>query len=351
LSAILCVLGVFLVGGLTAISGAAAREAKLTAGAAPGPVNTRNGRIAMAVSFGLIAVVLWAGKSWWDSEAGVYRGRVYKPLNMRATRDGSQLLLNLSEPGWMQPEPVALAKVMFVRKMDDLVLDHGHLMHLYAIRQPGLDVIYHLHPYQDETGEFSLKLPAMPPGNYKLYADVVHENGLPETLTASLQLPDGMSGPEVRPLSGDDARAETKPVGSAALGDTFVLPDGYKMTWLHDAAPLQARQGMEFKFELITPDGSKPKDMGLYMGMMGHAAFVKTDGTVFAHIHPNGTVPMAAFQMAQGNDGMAGMNMDPTLPNEVAFPYGLPTAGKYRIFVQMKHGATVETGVFDATAN
>jgi hypothetical protein len=83
--------------------------------------------------------------------------------------------------------------------------------------------------------------------------------------------------------------------------------------------------------------------------MVGHAAFVKKDGTVFAHIHPNGTVAMAALKLAQGGDSMVGMNMDASIPNTVAFPYGLPTAGQYRIFVQMKHGSTVETGIFDAT--
>jgi hypothetical protein len=36
------------------------------------------------------------------------------------------------------------------------------------------------------------------------------------------------------------------------------------------------------------------------------------------------------------------------LPNSVGFPYGFPSPGQYRIFVQMKHGNTVETGVFDA---
>ncbi len=36
------------------------------------------------------------------------------------------------------------------------------------------------------------------------------------------------------------------------------------------------------------------------------------------------------------------------LPNRVTFPYGFPTAGKYRIFVQMKHGDTIETASFDA---
>jgi hypothetical protein len=32
----------------------------------------------------------------------------------------------------------------------------------------------------------------------------------------------------------------------------------------------------------------------------------------------------------------------------VGFPYGFPKPGAYRIFVQMKHGAVVETGIFDA---
>jgi hypothetical protein len=46
---------------------------------------------------------------------------------------------------------------------------------------------------------------------------------------------------------------------------------------------------------------------------------------------------------------MPGMDMTGgSLPNTVGFPYGFPSPGKYRIFVQMKHGETIETGVFDA---
>ena len=86
--------------------------------------------------------------------------------------------------------------------------------------------------------------------------------------------------------------------------------------------------------------------MSLYMGMLGHAAFVQTDGTVFAHIHPNGSASMAAMMLA-GMDHPA-MQMEASIPNEVSFPYGFPSSGRYRIIVQMKHGGTVETGVFDA---
>ena len=104
--------------------------------------------------------------------------------------------------------------------------------------------------------------------------------------------------------------------------------------------------------------------MALYMGMTGHAAFVKTDGATFAHIHPTGSVSMAAFMMANpqaqmkdtGMDmqNMPGMKMQTTdssaIPNTVGFPYGFPSEGTYRIFVQMKHGNTIETGIFDAKA-
>jgi hypothetical protein len=87
--------------------------------------------------------------------------------------------------------------------------------------------------------------------------------------------------------------------------------------------------------------------MAFYMGMLGHAAFVKTDGTAFAHIHPDGSASMAAVMMT--GDPMDMPEMDkPGLPNEVNFPYGFPSPGHYRIIVQMKHGETVETGIFDA---
>jgi len=38
-------------------------------------------------------------------------------------------------------------------------------------------------------------------------------------------------------------------------------------------------------------------------------------------------------------------------PSTVSLPYGFPSAGTYRIVVQMKHGNVVETGMFDAEVN
>jgi hypothetical protein len=348
-------LGLLLVAGVVGIVGAAARDAQLAPGAAAPEEKRKRSRIAMGVALVMIVAAVWGGRVWWNSEAEDYARYVYKPLLMQAAVDPSQTLhLKIIDPGWLRS-----------RKVDDFVLDHDHLMHLYLIRQPGLDVIYHLHPDQVAPGEFQLALPSIPAGSYSLYADVVHATGFPETLVAHLDLPE-ITG---RALAGDDARGMAKPVSTIAGGDScpanpdagsrFSLPDGYTMVWNNPAA-LPAKTPQVFEFSLLGADGKPAADTALYMGMLGHAAFVKDDGTVFAHVHPSGTVSMAALMMAAAQnqsgqrsamDSMAGMAMrGGMLPSTVGFPYGFPTAGAYRIFVQMKRGQTIETGIFDGCA-
>jgi len=368
LGILLAALGIMLVLGLVGIVGAATREAELAPGGAFRETNRRRGYVAMTVTLAFLAATVAFGNHWWSASAAVYSNNVYKPLEMNATlKQGNVLDLKLVDPGWLQQ-----------RKLDDFIPDHNHLMHLYLIRWPAMDVVFHLHPEPVATGEFQLALPSMPIGDYHLYADVVHANGFPETLVSAVILPQ-ISG---RPLTGDDAEAEARPVawsGNSAepmprLGsivasavsrtheERFSLPDGYTMVWqMPDVLVPKAPES--FRFELLDPKGNAPADMSLYMGMLGRAAFVKTDGTVFAHIHPTGTMAMAAFMMANpkaemagtGNGAvkemtnMPGMDMGSgALPNTASFPYGFPSAGQYRIFVQMKHGSTVETGVFDA---
>jgi len=96
------------------------------------------------------------------------------------------------------------------------------------------------------------------------------------------------------------------------------------------------------------------------MGMLGHAIVLRHDRAVFAHVHPTGSVPMAASAALGGRErggggdvgGHAGAcpmpGMAAPASSSVTFPYGFPSAGTYRIFVQIKRGGRVETGVFDA---
>jgi hypothetical protein len=53
--------------------------------------------------------------------------------------------------------------------------------------------------------------------------------------------------------------------------------------------------------------------------------------------------------MAAYGANMAGMDMSATPTSQVAFPFGFPSVGQYRIFVEMKHGTTIETGAFDVS--
>jgi hypothetical protein len=340
---VLALLGLFLVVTMAGIVAASVGEARLQPGVAAPASFRRRTAIAGVVSLVVMAGAVYLGGKWWNVEAADYSNHIFTPAPTTAELSGSQLDLRVKN--------LRIDERRGGRSNNDYLPDHGKIMHLYAIREPGLDAAFHLHPALVAAGDFRLNLPTMPPGHYNLYGDVVHASGLPETLVASVDVPAGLAGGA---LSADDAEALTAPIGSGELGASFKLPDGYSMVWDKPAA-LVASNAYSFAFHLVDAAGKPATDMQPYLGMAGHAAFVKTDGTVFAHTHPEGSAAMADVMLADasmsglpGMDGMAGMNPPGPIAPDVSFPYGFPTAGRYRIFIQMKHGNTVETGVFDA---
>ena len=96
--------------------------------------------------------------------------------------------------------------------------------------------------------------------------------------------------------------------------------------------------------------------------MLGHAAIRRDDGAVFTHLHPAGSVSVAAQQVFQLRAGdkppkritpemMEKLCQLPggTQPQQpLSFPYEFPKPGRYRIWVQVKAGGSVQTGMFDA---
>jgi hypothetical protein len=326
--------------------GAGVREAQLEPGVAPSEKNRRRGAIVMAVTLVLMIGAVYLGNKWWNSEVNAYAQHIYKPIEMSGTvGSGGRLTLKLQEAGWL-----------IFNKLDDLIPDHGHLMHLFIVSVPAMDRMWHLHPEQTEPGAFALPLPAIPAGRYRLFADIVHASGIPETGTTEMEIPQVTPG---APLGPDDAAAAGTPVTQDDAQRTVSpLSGGFHMVWVKDAAPFKATRAYLFRFH-VEDAGAKPaQDLELYMGMPGHAEFVRDDLQVFAHLHPSGSAPMAALSMAQsqvngGNvpdtQSMAGHAMHGSgLPPEVSFPYGFPQPGQYRIFVQVKRAGKVETGIFDA---
>jgi len=353
LGTLLAVLGIILVIGLVCIVDASAGEAQLGPGIEPEPDQRSRTVVARAVTLVIVGLLAVGYGHWWNVLAAESTAQIYRASELRLALRGNTLDLLIGNPAPKEPGGWAALKNA------DLLPDHGHLMHLYAIRMPEMDAAFHLHP--EPVGKQGLRdvLPSMPSGTYKLFADVVFPDGFAETETATLTVPVGMS---TAPLSSEDASAAPPALSAGELGSSYKLPDGYRMVW-DKPTDIEANKGYSFRFTLLDPTGKPATDMQPYLGMAGHAAFVKTDGSTFAHTHPEGSAAMPAMMLANpdqnpqasgmestgGMASMPGMNMSPeAISPTVEFPYGFPLSGRYRIFVQMKHGLTVETGVFDA---
>jgi hypothetical protein len=309
LGGVLLVLMLVLAVSLVAIVVGAKREATL----APGEPARPRGRIAIVVVSAMVVGAIVLGRMWWTSVATDYAQLVYKPWPVEPKLDGCALSITTPDAYAVLP-------------------DHGHDMHLFLVRMPALDRMAHLHP-ERTAHTFTEQLPSLPAGHYKVYADVVLRSGFPLTGTAELDLPELHCG--------------------APRGDDTVWSSGDPSHVVWDRpASLRAGVAMPLAFHVEPADGLEP-----YMGMVAHAEVIKTDGSVFAHLHPSGSVAMPALELAQSSMSGTTMDMPMTMPMQMkmppitpkfSIPFGFPRAGDYRVFVQIKRNGAIETASFDA---
>ncbi|MDB4889714.1 MAG: hypothetical protein JWL61_1569, partial [Gemmatimonadetes bacterium] len=111
----------------------------------------------------------------------------------------------------------------------------------------------------------------------------------------------------------------------------------------------------------VSDQKGEPASIEPYLGMNGHAVVVREDGKVFIHLHPNGTSSMAseqAFVLRDRGDTTSDgrLRLDttsmshaasPVLLREIRFPYAFPSAGRYRVYVQVRALGRVHTTGFD----
>jgi hypothetical protein len=240
-----------------------------------------------------------------------------------------------------------------------LVADHGRLMHLFLIREPDAGVFAHLHPIRkprdpdddSEETKFTANLPSLPAGNYKLYADITHESGLTQTLTNMLTIPAeaASSRTDETLATFDDSVSLSPPVELSSM--TF--PGGFRLA-PGFSATLQANQETNLVFQMTTADGA-PAPLEPYLGMYGHLIIENSDGTVFNHIHPLGSVSMEAQRLFAEREKSGFLANKPleqfctaAMP-ELSFPYAFPKAGIYRLWLQTKVAGKILTGAYSVT--
>ncbi|HWM92752.1 MAG TPA: hypothetical protein VN493_18455 [Thermoanaerobaculia bacterium] len=325
---LLATLGVFLFAGAVTIVGAAVRESVLAPGEVPDDRRRLRARVVTVLAGVLLALILVGGKSWWDSVDAEARERLYRPFAVQASVRSGVLALEIKDTRSREWSPI--------------IPDHGKLMHLFLVREPGLDAFAHLHPVPQGSQErFEAALPPLPPGRYRVYGDVVHETGFPQTLTDVVEIP---AGPGGLPSDPDDS-------WHLATGRPGSLEGGGEMVWVRDG-PLVAGRETDLRFEVRGPGGD-PVPLDPYMGMMGHAVITRPDGEVFVHLHPVGSFSMAAQQAFERKMGSAASHAGMShaghhASSAVSFPYEFPRPGRYRVWVQVRSGERVLTGAFDA---
>jgi len=312
----------------------------------------------MAAALVAVVGILARGNMWWRVSAANRANRmIYVAPKLGVTVDSTgRMNLEIGDSKWHSSRADIVGTA--------LIPDHGHLMHLFLVREPAMDRFYHLHPDLSGAMTFADDLPPIAGGHYKVFADIVRASGFPDTLVADVDLPD-LPG---KPLAGDDAEAITPALTESAQPNTIApLSNGARMIWERDSTPLVSDRLLRFKFRVEDALGKPVTDLKPYMGMAGHAEFIRSDFSVFAHVHPDGSIPMAAYTLAEATLGansssdkspaedMPGMAMmkanNTSMPSEVSFPFGFSKPGLYRIFIQVKRAGKIETGVFDANVN
>ena len=340
----------FLLVALVTLVGAAVRESTLLPGVAPDGRRRIGGAIAVVVAFLVSTTLLWGGHKWWGAVDSEYRNnKLYKsdPMETEIRVDGARHVLRLerSEGRWGKRP---------------LIPEHGKLMHAFLIRSNDMNGFAHIHPAPNAKNVFESVLPPLPEGDYHLYADVTHESGFTQTLVSRVHLSPTAAKLHVVPLN--DADDSWHVGGPAPDGVPLPLPfkavsvalENARMVWRLPET-LIADTELTLKFQVLGTNNT-PIALEPYMGMQAHAVIQRDDGSVFTHLHPFGTVSMAAQQRFVKREREVAPNRRTLdivcgLPSEdqsITFPYAFPKAGHYRIWVQIKIDGAIQTGVFDA---
>lgn len=396
---VLAGLGILLVVLLATLFGAAFGDSRAVPGEIVAKPLRRRRWIGAGVGLAVGSLMLFGGSAWWSSWASDYRRFMYRPYTATSSvqAEAGERVLTMK---------IDTASVRG-RTLSHVIPDHGKLMHLFLIRQGTLDAFAHLHPARVDSATFRVTLPDLPAGTYLAFADVVRYQGFTYTIADTVQIP--AAGERLKsPASGlardsDDTYVVTNPLNAkkplvadatiticGAPGVKTNLPDGSTMVW--EAKPgqvLRAREVLPLTFTVQNPDGS-PARLQTYLGMMGHAAVVKDDGSVYIHLHPTGTYSSASRQVLEAR--VAQTAKVPVLPAaavfrdsidrvvaafqampeaereaslmqsmghapgdsahvghaRVTFPYAFPKPGRYRIWVQVKRDGKIQTGAFEA---
>jgi hypothetical protein len=213
-----------------------------------------------------------------------------------AVSDGGQTL-RLARTTAPQGRPTTLAFTIVddatgrpVRAFDET---HERRMHLIVVRRD-LTGFQHLHPRMRADGTWTAPVTLPAAGTYRVFADYA-TGGTPRTLAADLTV---------------DGTATTAPLPAPAR---TASADGLDVR-LTGATPTA---GTPATLSFAVTRGGRPVALQPYLGARGHLVALRRGDLAFLHVHPE--------------------------EHALTFAATFPTAGAYRLFLQVRTGGAVHT--------
>jgi hypothetical protein len=190
-------------------------------------------------------------------------------------------------------------------------VEHDKRLHLIVVRRDGTH-FRHVHPEMAADGTWSVPLTPPAGGAYRVFADFRPEGGPKTTLGVDLQ------------VAGD-----FQPAVASAESRAFTV-DGYQVR-LEGNLTAGASSTVQ---AIVTRNGEPVADLEPYLGAYGHLVALRGSDLAYLHVHPDGTP----------GDGKTAAGP------AVTFAVEVPTAGRYRLFLDFQHGGQVRTAEFTVDA-
>lgn len=225
---------------------------------------------------------------------------------LAVAQDGLRLVLEATDRPARRSQPVSFQIVdPSGAPVRDFDVAHEKRMHVIVVRRD-LTGFQHLHPTLSAGGTWSVPLRLTEPGSYRFFADFTRR-GQPVTLATDLR-------------ASGNATLRSLPPSS-----TTTNADGLTVT-RPSAVPTTAGHATMLNFAATT-GAADPAALQPYLGAGGHLVALREGDLAFLHVHP--TDDPAAWQEGR-----------------VAFQTTFPTAGRYRLFLQVQVNGTIHTAAF-----
>lgn len=234
-----------------------------------------------------------------EAHDGVHDATAAAPSGLAVAQDGYSLAPSATALPLARPTEFAF-KVLNPdgQALTDYDVAHTRRMHLIVVRRD-LTGYQHLHPTLDRSGHWRVRMRLPEAGAYRAYADF-STNGRAMTLAIDLVVAGSL-----RPVTLPSPR----PIDSVA---------GYRAKL--SASGTKAGRTTEMEYALsrdrVPLDGVEP-----YLGADGHLVALREGDMAFLHVHPE----------------------ESHTPGTIRFGAALPSAGRYRLFLQFKHEGRVRT--------